>query len=312
VLVSGAGTNCAALTYAARLPDAPYEVVLIATNNPQSPALNFARAEGIATFVLSHKGMVRSEHDAAMMRAINEAGATHVALAGYMRILGDPFVDAFAGRMLNIHPSLLPKYTGLDTHARAIEAGDSHAGTSVHLVTRDLDAGEVLGQIAVPIASGDTPDTLAERVQRAEHQLYPRVLADFVSRPFDPAFLLEKCRTLADELPETEERPSHGSPGWKLAGKSGKYFAHFSDRHHGSDAIGLLVKVADEDEVLAQTEIDPQVYYRPAYYGASGWLGIRLNRADTDWAMVRERMAHSWRSVAPKRLVRLEDVADQF
>ena len=124
--------------------------------------------------------MTRAAHDAAMEDAARKAGAEHIALAGYMRILTPGFVQRWEGRMLNIHPSLLPKYTGLDTHARAIAAGDSHGGVSVHLVTEDLDAGEVLGQIAVAIRPDETADSLAERVRIAEHQLYPRVLADHI------------------------------------------------------------------------------------------------------------------------------------
>lgn len=180
ILVSGTGTNMAALLYASRLPSAPYEVVLVASNDPAAGALELARAEGVATFAHDHRGHARAHHDAAMDAAIREAGATHIALAGYMRILGDRFVADWAGRMVNIHPSLLPKYPGLHTHRRAIEAGDSHAGASVHLVTPELDAGEVLGQIRVAIRPGETPDNLAERVKLAEHQLYPRVLSGFV------------------------------------------------------------------------------------------------------------------------------------
>ena len=179
VLISGEGTNMAALLYASR-QGAPFEIVLVASNDPGAEALALAEAEGIATFALSHKGMTREAHDAAMEDAARKAGAEHIALAGYMRILTPGFVKRWEGRMLNIHPSLLPKYTGLDTHARAIAAGDSHGGVSVHLVTEDLDAGEVLGQIAVAIRPGETADSLAERVRIAEHQLYPRVLAEHI------------------------------------------------------------------------------------------------------------------------------------
>ena len=182
VFVSGRGSNMAALLYASRLDGAPYEIALVASNDPDAEALALAEAEGIATFALSHKGMAREDHDAAMEDAARKAGADHIALAGYMRILTPGFVRRWKGRMLNIHPSLLPKYTGLDTHARAIEAGDTHGGVSVHLVTEELDAGEVLGRIAVAIRSGETAETLAERVRIAEHQLYPRILAEHVLR----------------------------------------------------------------------------------------------------------------------------------
>ena len=182
VLISGRGTNLAALLYASRLPDCPYEICLVASNNPDAGGLAIAAAEGIATFALSHRGMDRAAHDDAMDAAIRDSGAGYVALAGYMRILGHAMVARWSGRMVNVHPSLLPKYPGLDTHARAIAAGDSHGGASVHLVTSELDSGELLGQVEVAILPGDTAQTLADRVLFAEHQLYPRALADYVSR----------------------------------------------------------------------------------------------------------------------------------
>ena len=127
VLISGTGTNMAALLYASR-QGAPFEIVLVASNDPHAGGLAIAEAEGIATFACSHKGMDRAGHDAAMDAAIRESGAQFVALAGYMRVIGDDFVKRWEGRMLNIHPSLLPKYKGLQTHARALEAGDEIAG----------------------------------------------------------------------------------------------------------------------------------------------------------------------------------------
>ena len=176
VLISGTGSNMAALLHASRVDELAYDIVLVASNDPGAPGLRFAEAEGIATFALSHKGISRADHDRWMADAVEESGATHIALAGYMRILTPAFVDRFAGRMVNIHPSLLPKYPGLDTHAKAIAAGDAHAGASVHLVTEELDAGEVLGQARVAIQPGDDAATLAARVLTAEHQLYPRTL----------------------------------------------------------------------------------------------------------------------------------------
>lgn len=311
--ISGAGTNMAALVYASRIGDCPYEVVLVASNDPQAAGLALAQAEGIATFAHPHKGMTREAHDAAMEAAVLEAGAEYIVLAGYMRILSDGFVERWAGRMLNVHPSLLPRYKGLDTHARAIEAGDSHGGTSVHLVTPELDAGEVLAQIAVPIVEGDTPDSLAERVKFAEHQLYPRAVADYVSRWRDPAALLARVRTLALALPETDERESHGSPGFRVGGeKSGKFFAYFVDQHHGTEHIALLARTGSMDELLNLVEAQPEVYFKPAYYGASGWIGIILNRPGVDWDEVATWLERSWRSVAPKRLTRLMDIADEF
>ena len=182
IFLSGRGSNMAALLYAAKLPSAAYEVVMVAANDPEAEGLALAEAEGIATFALSHKGMTRADHDAAMEQAARDAGADYIVLAGYMRILTDAFATRWEGRMLNIHPSLLPKYPGLDTHQRAIDAGDSLGGVSVHLVTPELDAGEVLGQMEVTIRMGETADSLAKRVRFAEHQLYPRVLNDYVER----------------------------------------------------------------------------------------------------------------------------------
>lgn len=313
VLISGAGTNMAALVYASRIGDCPYEVVLVASNDPAAPGLALAAAEGIATFALPHKGLSREAHDAAMEAAVRQAGADHIVLAGYMRILSDGFVERWQGRMLNIHPSLLPLYKGLDTHARAIAAGDSHGGTSVHLVTPELDAGEVLAQVRVPIVAGDTPDSLAERVKLAEHQLYPRAVAEYVSRWRDPAALMARVRALALALPETDERESHGSPGFRVAGeKTGKYFAYFADQHHGTPHIALLVRTGGMDELLNLIESQPEVYFKPAYYGASGWVGIILNRPGVDWDAITEWLQRSWRSVAPKRLTRMLDIADEF
>jgi phosphoribosylglycinamide formyltransferase 1 len=313
VFVSGAGTNMAALLYHSRLPDCPYEIVLVAANDPAAKGLALAEAEGVPTFALSHKGMTRADHDAAMERAAIAVQAEYIALAGYMRILTPEFVKRWEGRMLNIHPSLLPSYPGLDTHARAIAAGDSHGGVSVHLVTEELDAGEVLGRIPVAIHAGDSAESLAARVLFAEHQLYPRVLAEYVARESDPAFLLERVRALALALPETSERESHGSPGWRAGSeKSGKFFAYFSDQHHGTEHIALLVKCGSMDELLDLVEAQPEAYFKPAYYGAAGWIGVILNRRGLDWDHVGDWLARSWRQVAPKSATRLIDVADQF
>lgn len=181
VLISGSGTNMAALLYASRAEDCPYEIVLVASNKADAKGLLLAEAEGVQTFVLSHKGMERPEHDMAMDAAIRASGAEYVALAGYMRILTPGFVAKWEGRMLNIHPSLLPKYPGLHTHEQALENGDSHAGCTVHIVTAQLDNGPVLGQTPVAVLPGDTPETLAARVLIAEHQLYSRCLAKLVT-----------------------------------------------------------------------------------------------------------------------------------
>ena len=313
VYISGTGTNLAALLYASRLADCPYEIVLVASNVADAGGLRLAEIEGIATFVHSHKGLTREAQDAAMEAAVKAASADYIVLAGYMRILSEGFVARWDGRILNIHPSLLPKYRGLDTFARAIAAGDSHAGSSVHVVTAELDAGEVLAQVRVAIAPGDTPEALAERVKAAEHQLYPRAVADYVARGNDPDHLLARVRTLALALPETHARESHGSPGFRVGSeKSGKFFAYFSDQHHGTPHIALLVKTAGMDELLNLVEAQPEVYFKPAYYGASGWIGLILNRQGVDWDNVAEWLRRSWRGVAPARLTKLLDAADGF
>lgn len=313
VFISGTGSNMAALLYASRLADCPYEIVLVASNDPDAPGLVLAAAEGVPTFALSHRGLDRAAHEAALDQAARQAGADYIALAGYMRILTPQTVAKWEGRMLNIHPSLLPAYPGLDTHARAITARDSHGGVSVHIVTSDLDAGEVLGQIPVAILPGDTPEALAKRVLAAEHQLYPRVLASYVSRGNDPEHLLERVRALALALPETHSRESHGSPGFRVGSeKTGKFFAYFSDRHHGTEHIALLVKTGGIDELEDLVEAQPHVYFKPAYYGAGGWIGVILNRPGVDWDSVAEWLERSWRAVAPPRLTRLMHAADEF
>ena len=182
VFISGRGSNMAALLYAAKATDCPYEIILVATNAPDAEGLNLARAEGIATFAHSHRGTPRAQFDAIMSAAVRDHGADYIALAGYMRLLSPEFVAEWQDRLINIHPSLLPAYKGLDTHERALANGDRVSGCSVHVVAAELDDGPVLGQTIVAILPGDTAETLAARVLIAEHQLYPRTLAAFVSR----------------------------------------------------------------------------------------------------------------------------------
>lgn len=310
ILISGRGTNMMALLYAAKLPDCPYEVVLVASNDPDAPGLALAAAERVPTFAHSHKGLTRDALDAIIDEQLSAAGTDYVALAGYMRILSVPFVQRWEGRMLNIHPSLLPKYKGLDTHARAIAAGDSHGGCSVHLVTVELDDGPVLGQLPVAILSVETPESLSARVVFAEHQLYSRILADFVGRERNPEWLLGKVRDLALALPEAVEKTSHGSPGFHVEG--GKFFAYFSYDQHHDGVTGLLVKASGIEEQAMLIDRDPDLYYRPAYLGPSGWIGIRLDQGSNDWEHIADWLRKSWRVSAPKRLTRMMDIAEEF
>jgi len=169
------------LVAASNTPGSPYEIALVASDKPAAAGLAWAAAHDIPTFAQSPKGIPKSDYEAAIDAALRSADVEIVALAGYMRLLSDDFVAKWRGRIVNIHPSLLPKYKGLDTHARAIAAGDAVAGCSVHIVTEELDGGEILGQAEVPIRPDDTPDTLADRVLAAEHRLYPQVLAQFAA-----------------------------------------------------------------------------------------------------------------------------------
>lgn len=178
ILLSGRGSNMMALVDKTD----GYEVALVASDKPDAPGLAWAAERGLPTFALSPKGIGKPAFEAALNAALRDAGVEVIALAGYMRLLSDDFVAAWRGRILNIHPSLLPKYKGLDTHARALAEGDATAGCSVHLVTEELDGGEVLGRSQVPILPGDTAERLAARVLEAEHQLYPRILREFTAR----------------------------------------------------------------------------------------------------------------------------------
>lgn len=310
ILISGRGSNMAALIYAAKRADCPYQVVLVAANDAEAPGLALARAEGVPTFGLSHKGMKRAEFDAVIDAELRKSGAEYVALAGYMRLLSPEFVEKWEGRMLNIHPSLLPKYKGLDTHQRAIDAGDQVAGCSVHVVTTELDDGPVLDRIEVAILPDDTAESLAARILIAEHQLYSRTLAHFVTADQRPDALLKRVRTLALEWPESYEKPSHGTQAFGVEG--GKIFAYFQQNHHGDGITAVLVRTSGEEEQAMLIEQDPDLYFRPAYLGPAGWVGVRLDHPPVDWGHVEQWLGKSWRRAAPKRLTKLLDVADEF
>jgi formyltetrahydrofolate-dependent phosphoribosylglycinamide formyltransferase len=303
VLISGRGSNMAALLYASRIdPACPYEIVVVGSNDPKAAGLKLAAAEGLPTFAHSHKGLQRAAFDAIMTAELEKAGVTHIALAGYMRLLSPEFVRHWEGRCLNIHPSLLPKHKGLHTHAAVLAAGEDETGCTIHVVTPELDDGPILGQARIKVLAGDTPESLAVRVQYAEHQLYPRVLADFVSAAERPDALLARVRSLALNLPAAAERLSHGSPGFHVEG--GKFFAYFTENHHGDGITALLLKVSGLDEQAMLIELDPARFFRPKYFGPAGWVGIVLTDGP-DWERIEAMMIAAWRLCAPRRLAML-------
>lgn len=190
ILISGSGSNMLALCDD-MAGDHPARPVLVVSNDPTAGGLAKAQARGIDTAVVDHRpfGAQRAGFEAALNTALAKARPDIICLAGFMRILTQEFTAQWDGRMLNIHPSLLPKYKGLNTHARALAAGDSYHGCSVHEVTADLDDGPVLGQARLAIAADDTPQTLAARLLPLEHQLYPAVLRRFVLGDRTPVHL---------------------------------------------------------------------------------------------------------------------------
>jgi phosphoribosylglycinamide formyltransferase-1 len=179
ILISGRGSNMEALIAAASDPAFPAQIDLVLSNRPNAGGLTTARSAGIRTEAIDHRGFGgdRVAHEAAIDAMLRAAGIEIVCLAGYMRLLTPLLVDGWRGRMLNVHPSLLPSFSGLNTHARALEAGVKLHGCTVHLVTQEMDAGPILAQAAVPVLPGDTEDTLAARVLRQEHAIYPAALA---------------------------------------------------------------------------------------------------------------------------------------
>ena len=180
ILISGRGSNMEALIRAAQVPDYPAEIVLVLSNDPEAKGLDIARSLGVHAESIDHRPYKRDReaHERAIAARLDQSGVEIVCLAGYMRLLTPFLVQKYAGRMLNIHPSLLPEFPGLDTHARAIAAGAKEHGCTVHLVTEGMDEGPILAQARVPVLLGDTEATLATRVLAEEHLLYPKVLAD--------------------------------------------------------------------------------------------------------------------------------------
>jgi phosphoribosylglycinamide formyltransferase 1 len=178
ILISGRGSNMASLIAAAQAPDYPAEIVLVAANRPEAPGLADAAGHGIPTRALDHKAYPsREAFDAALQAELVAAEVDLVCLAGFMRIFSAGFVESWAGRMINIHPSLLPLFKGVHTHAQALEAGVRLHGCTVHYVVPELDAGPIIAQAAVPVRPGDDADTLAARILVQEHRLYPQALA---------------------------------------------------------------------------------------------------------------------------------------
>ena len=182
VLISGRGSNMQALAEYRRTNDPAYELVLVGSNVPEARGLVLARRFGIKTWAHSHKGMERAEFDRLIDAEMKRHDVEVIALAGYMRLLSPEFIQGWEGRILNIHPSLLPLYKGLDTHRRALMAGDEYAGCSVHIVTEELDEGPVIARAKVRIQARDDSESLAARVLEAEHELYPAALDQFCRR----------------------------------------------------------------------------------------------------------------------------------
>jgi len=177
ILISGRGSNMMSLVEAARDPNYPAEVILVISNRPEAPGLAWAAAQGLPTKVIDHKSYPnREDFDAALHEALVASGAEIVCCAGFMRLMTAGFVEKWSGRMLNIHPSLLPAFKGLDAQAQALAAGVKIAGCTVHFVEPEMDSGPIIAQAAVPVADDDTPDTLAARILSAEHKLYPHAL----------------------------------------------------------------------------------------------------------------------------------------
>lgn len=312
ILISGRGSNMAALLYAGRADDCSYEIALVTGDKPDAPGLALAEAEKAPVIRLDAKSLGAGYWDT-LHSALEKAGVDFIALAGFMRIIPSAFVERWAGRIINIHPSLLPRYKGLHTQLQALENGDTVTGATVHLVTPELDSGEILGQVEVAVLPGDTEETLADRVLIAEHQLYPRILGHYAARSFDADWIEQQVDALASRLPEVIRKTSHGSPGWGVGNeRNAKLFAILADHHHGEEAVGLLVKASGPDEMTGLIEAQPDIYYWPKYYGANGWLGLKLNRRDVDWGQVNDWLERSWRQSVPPRLAKLMRAADEF
>lgn len=191
ILISGGGSNMLALARDMADPAHPARPCLVLSNRPGAAGLQRAAALGIPTAVVDHRpcGGDRAAFEAALAVPLAESGADLVCLAGFMRVLTPAFIEGWQGRMLNVHPSILPLFPGLDTHARALAAGMAVHGCTVHEVTPELDSGPILGQAVIPVLPGDTPDSLAARLLPVEHRLYPAVLRRFAAGDRTPLAL---------------------------------------------------------------------------------------------------------------------------
>ena len=185
IFISGRGSNMMALVEAAKAPDFPAEFVLVVSNDPNAAGLAWAAAQGIATLAIDHKpyGKDREAHERVLDAALRDAGVEFICLAGYMRVLTPWLVEAWQGRMINIHPALLPDFKGLHTHERALEAKVAQHGATVHWVTSGVDEGGVIAQAAVPVHAGDTVESLSARVLAEEHRLYPQAVRQILAKP---------------------------------------------------------------------------------------------------------------------------------
>lgn len=182
ILISGRGSNMKSLVAAARRPDYPAEIVIVISNRPDAAGIAWAKEQGLPALAMDHKLYSdRAHFESQLQGVLTASGVDLICLAGFMRLMTAPFVERWRDRMLNIHPSLLPAFKGLDTHARALAAGAKFAGCSVHLVRPEMDEGPILGQAVVPVLENDTEATLAARVLSAEHELYPRTLELFAA-----------------------------------------------------------------------------------------------------------------------------------
>ena len=185
IFISGRGSNMMALVEAAKAPDFPAEFVLVVSNDPTAAGLEWAAGQGIKTFALDHKayGKDRESHERAIDAALKAEGVEFICLAGYMRVLTPWLVDEWAGKMINIHPALLPEFKGLHTHERALEAKVAEHGATVHWVTSGVDEGGTIAQASIPVLPSDTAETLAARVLAEEHELYPQAVRAILAKP---------------------------------------------------------------------------------------------------------------------------------